>query len=91
MGNFGVSEMLVIAIFALIVFGPKKLPEVARSAGRALREFKRATGELTDELKAGLDEELPAAYPIEEGKLEKERETHPAAPGEPEAGPSAVR
>ncbi|MGH2809980.1 MAG: Sec-independent protein translocase subunit TatA/TatB [Actinomycetota bacterium] len=83
--------MLVIAIFALIVFGPKKLPEVARSAGRALREFKQATGELTEELKAGLDQELPAAYPIEESKLENERDAHPAAPGRPEAGPSPVR
>lgn len=54
--NFGPGEMMVIAVFALLVFGPKRLPEIARSVGRAMREFRRATSELTQELKEGLDE-----------------------------------
>lgn len=54
--NFGPGEMIFIAVFALLIFGPKKLPEVGRQVGRAFREFRRATSELTDELKAGLEE-----------------------------------
>lgn len=63
MGNLGFPEILVIAVISLLVFGPKKLPEMARSAGRVLHEFKRVTGELTEELKAGLDEP-PAPPPV---------------------------
>lgn len=62
MGNFGPAEMLVIAIFALLVFGPDKLPDIARQVGRAVREFRRATAELTTELQAGvIDEPAPPA------------------------------
>ncbi len=63
MGNFGPAEMLVIGVFALLVFGPQKLPEMARSLGRAIREFKKATGELTQELKIGLDDPSTPAKP----------------------------
>lgn len=65
MPNLGVGEILVIAVFALLVFGPKRLPEVARSVGKALREFKKATTEFTDEIKSGLDEtpKAPDANP----------------------------
>jgi sec-independent protein translocase protein TatA len=56
MGNFGPAEMLVIGVFALLVFGPQKLPEMARQFGRAIREFKKATSELTDELKLSVDQ-----------------------------------
>lgn len=61
MGNFGPAEMLVIGVFALLVFGPQKLPEMARQFGRAIREFKKATSELTDELKLGMDQPAPTA------------------------------
>jgi sec-independent protein translocase protein TatA len=63
MGNFGPAEMLVIGVFALLVFGPQKLPEMARQFGRALREFKKATSELTDELKLGMDQPASSAKP----------------------------
>ncbi len=56
MGNFGPAEMLVIAIFALLVFGPRRLPEIARSVGKAVREFKKATSEFTQELSLEVDE-----------------------------------
>lgn len=48
--------MIFIAVFALLIFGPKRLPEIARSMGKALREFKRATSGFTDELKAELND-----------------------------------
>lgn len=67
MGNFGPAEMLVIGVFALLVFGPQKLPEMARSFGRAIREFKKATGELTQELKLGIDEPAAPTKPASKG------------------------
>jgi len=46
MGQLGFSEMLVIFVVALLVFGPKKLPELGKSLGKGIREFRKATNEL---------------------------------------------
>jgi TatA/E family protein of Tat protein translocase len=51
------QDIIVIAVVALIVVGPKKLPEMARTLGRAFTEFKKATEGITDELKDALKEE----------------------------------
>ena len=53
-GSIGMPELLVIFVVALIVFGPRKLPELGRSLGRSLNEFKRASNELRNTL----DEEI---------------------------------
>ena len=45
-GSLGFSEILVIFVVALIVFGPRKLPELGKSLGRGLSEFKRASNDL---------------------------------------------
>jgi Tat protein translocase TatB subunit len=50
MFGIGVPELLVIMVVALIVLGPKRLPEVARGLGKALAEFRRATSDLSEEL-----------------------------------------
>jgi sec-independent protein translocase protein TatA len=47
-GNIGLPEMVVIMAIALLVFGPKKLPEIGRSIGKAMREFKKSTEEIKD-------------------------------------------
>ncbi len=52
--SIGIPELLVILTIALIVFGPRKLPELGRSLGRSLNEFKRASNELRNTL----DEEI---------------------------------
>ena len=53
-GSIGMPELLIIFTVALIVFGPRKLPELGRSLGKSLQEFKRAS----NELKHTLDEEI---------------------------------
>jgi TatA/E family protein of Tat protein translocase len=57
MGPLGVPELIVIFIVALVVFGPKKLPELGKSLGRGLREFNKAKSEL----KATWDEQIREA------------------------------
>jgi sec-independent protein translocase protein TatA len=50
LGNVGPLEIVVVLIIALIVFGPKRLPELGRSLGKGIREFKGSvTGETDDE------------------------------------------
>jgi TatA/E family protein of Tat protein translocase len=53
-GNIGLPELMVILAVALLVFGPKKLPEVGRSIGKALREFRKTT----DEIKGKFEEQI---------------------------------
>jgi sec-independent protein translocase protein TatA len=43
-GNIGVAEIAIVLIIALIVFGPKRLPELGRSLGRGIREFRGSLG-----------------------------------------------
>jgi sec-independent protein translocase protein TatA len=57
--NIGPAELIVILIIALIVFGPKRLPEVGRSIGRSLREFRRASDEIRGELERDPDDDEP--------------------------------
>ncbi len=54
MGQLGFSEILVIFIIALLVFGPKKLPDLGKSLGKGIREFRKAT----DELKSSWEEQV---------------------------------
>ena len=46
MGQLGFQELIVIFVIALLVFGPKKLPELGKSLGKGIREFKRATDDM---------------------------------------------
>lgn len=47
--NLGVGSMILIALVAILIFGPKKLPELGKAAGNTLREFKNATKGLADD------------------------------------------
>lgn len=64
MFGIGMPELIVILIVALLVFGPKALPDLGKALGRGLREFKRASEELKEGLSTDFrldDEEKPAA------------------------------
>ena len=70
-GSVGVPELIIIFTIALIIFGPRKLPELGKSLGRSLSEFKRAS----NELKSTLDEEIRT-----EERRSAERQEPPRAP-----------
>src|ERR1700736_5599004 len=74
MSLMGFSEAIFLFLLALLIFGPKKLPEIARQGGKALNEFKRAS----NEFKAQLASEI--------SQLELENEHHILPPSEPPVG-----
>lgn len=88
MFNLGVPELLLILAVALIVFGPRKLPEIGRTLGKALGEFRRATDDLKNTIEREvrleeLKETGPSLVPYEPVSRTEPRTM--AAPGEPAA------
>ncbi len=61
-GSIGMPELIIILVIALIIFGPRKLPELGRSLGRSLGEFKKASTDLQNTLE-------------QEIKIEEQKET----------------
>jgi len=76
--NIGPLEVLVILIIALVVFGPKRLPELGRSLGKGINEFKRAS----NELKSTFEEEV---------RIEEQRNAQRAAAPRPAEDPGVAR
>ena len=65
-GSIGMPELIIIFVIALIIFGPRKLPELGKSLGRSLNEFKKASNDLQNTLE-------------QEIKLEEQKEKEVAA------------
>ncbi|PYR65932.1 MAG: hypothetical protein DMF88_18090, partial [Acidobacteria bacterium] len=78
-GSIGMPELIIILVIALIIFGPRKLPELGRSLGRSINEFKKAS----NELRSTLEEEIR----VEE---QKDRATTAASATPPSATPPPV-
>ena len=56
MFGIGTPEIIIIIVVALLVFGPKRLPDIGKSLGKGLREFKKATSEFKDQMNNPMDE-----------------------------------
>ena len=78
-GSIGMPELIVIMVVALIVIGPKRLPDMAKSLGRALRDFKRATSEFQDNL--SLDNDDIITDSIDSTAEAAKEENPPQTPG----------
>jgi TatA/E family protein of Tat protein translocase len=72
-GSIGMPEMIIILVIALIIFGPRKLPELGKSLGRSLNEFKKAS----NELRSTLEEEIRVEE-TKEQRLKREAEQNSA-------------
>jgi TatA/E family protein of Tat protein translocase len=97
MWNIGTGEFIAIAIFALLIFGPKRLPEIGRNVGRALAQVRKATSELKEGFDLGFDEEplfltgptkptRPVAPPAR-AQAPPTPGSAPSVPPAPDAGP----
>lgn len=56
-GRIGAQELIIVLVIALIIFGPRKLPEIGSALGKSLREFKKATSEVKKSISLNDDEE----------------------------------
>src|SRR5437764_5219102 len=86
--NLGGGEIILILALVLILFGAKKLPELAKGLGTGIKEFKKATRDVTDEITTAMDEtppqpqrRLPAATPAPEPHHEPQPTVSQTAPG----------
>lgn len=93
-GSLGIPELMLIFFVALLVFGPRKLPEIGRTLGKALGEFKKATDELknTIEREVHIEEQrqiaphiVPAPEVVSRDEPVNAMPVQPVAPKPPEA------
>jgi Tat protein translocase TatB subunit len=102
-GSLGISELLVIFVVVLVFFGPKRMPEVARSMGSAMREFRRSlnqiqreleeadpTSDLRKETKSILSQLPEQVRPAMAGDGSPQRTTESQGAAEPVPEPAAV-
>jgi len=61
MFGLSVQELIFILVLALLIFGPKRLPEIGRTIGRGLSEFRRASNELKRSIEVDLEDDEPAS------------------------------
>src|SRR6185295_1093974 len=87
LGSLGVPEIIFILVLALLIFGPKRLPEIGRTVGKGLAEFRRASSEIQRTINAELaleEDPRPVQYPRRVSLTEPEAEA--TTPRTPPAG-----
>ena len=89
-GSIGITELLIIFVVALVVIGPKRMPDLARTLGKTLRDFKRATSDFQDSVNLESDFDLDATSTSNdasnEDAVEEEKDPNridPSSPPEP--------
>ncbi len=92
MFDIGFQELILILVVALLVFGPRRLPELGRALGRAMREFRRATEEFRSTVETNLHinepDPIPAAPPEPAATQPAAAEAAPATAPLPDSGPT---
>ena len=84
MFNIGPAELIVILLVALLVVGPKRLPQLGRTIGKSMREFRKASEDFKQSMEFGVDEDdFPEEKP--DGQEPTETTTHPPKPDQPHA------
>lgn len=80
MGSLGLPEMIIIGVIALLIFGPKKLPELGSGLGKAIRDFKSAMSEQEPPAKPEAKPEAAKAEPAKtEPQAQEEKKEEPVA------------
>ncbi len=84
--NINGPEILLIFLIVLLLFGAKRLPELFKSFGKSIREFKKATSEIEDDIRTAMDEEpaKPKPTPTPAAKQVETETPEPSAPEVPE-------
>lgn len=86
-GGLGIGETLLILVVALLIFGPRKLPEIGASLGKGIREFKRSINEVKHELNTATE---PVARPAGHVSAQGTRPPSLQAPGDAVGSAGAV-
>lgn len=81
-GSLGFGELLVIVLVALLIFGPKKLPEIGRTVGKGLREFRKAASDL----QAEIEDDVEAEPPTDKTQWQRRRDSTDPADRTPDDG-----
>jgi sec-independent protein translocase protein TatA len=79
MGSLGFPELIIIFLVLLLVFGAKRIPEIARGIGKGIREFKDATNEITREIEAEGQQQINQPQSPQQGQPQARSGSQPAA------------
>jgi TatA/E family protein of Tat protein translocase len=90
-GSIGMPELILIFVVALLVFGPKKLPELGKSLGRGLAEFKKASDDLKKTIEDEIEQGKKEAADVKEqvGEVRRSLQPVPSPPPAAAAAPEA--
>jgi sec-independent protein translocase protein TatA len=80
--GLGWTEVVVVLFLILLLFGAKRLPELARGFGKSIKEFKKATTEIEDDIRSAIEDEPRKTPPVQMKPAEPKVETPPDPPAE---------